>query len=99
MELPLDSNGQKRKLDGAVVGKFLRSLPEWQFLVNAKSEQGEYLKPYAFRDSYSLRAHRFGVSTEMLSPAMGHSIEIHSRSYRTSGFDEMMNIFSEALKS
>ena len=98
IELPLGLNGQKRKLDGAVLGKFLRSLPQWQFLVKAKSDQGEYLKPYAFRDSYSLRAHRFGVSTEMLSPAMGHSVEIHSRSYRTSGFDEMMKSFKIALE-
>ena len=41
-------------ISGANLGKTLRRLPYWQELVKQKAEQGEWLRPYSFRDTYSL---------------------------------------------
>lgn len=43
----------------------------------------EWCRPYSLRDSYSVRSHREGVPEESICDAMGHSIEVHRRSYRT----------------
>jgi hypothetical protein len=40
------------------------------------------LRPYAFRDSYSLRCHRFGVEMGAVSMAIGHSLAVYSNSNR-----------------
>ena len=43
----------------------------------------EWLRPYSLRDSYSVRSHREGIPEPSICDSMGHSIEVHRRSYRT----------------
>jgi hypothetical protein len=45
------------------------------------AEKGERAVPYSFRHSYSLRGHRRGVDAGSVALSMGHSFEVHCRSY------------------
>ncbi len=93
LELPLGKDGRTAHIDGRSIGKMLRRQPEWQMLVLEKAANGEYLKPYTFRDSYSVRGHSVGITREFLAPAMGHSEAVHDRSYRRATFETMMAAF------
>ena len=42
---------------------------------------GDRLVPYSFRHSYSLRCHQRGIDGGSAAAAMGHSYEVHCRSY------------------
>jgi len=42
---------------------------------------GERAVPYNFRHSYSLRAHLRGIDGGSVALSMGHSFEVHCRSY------------------
>ena len=44
--------------------------------------RGLWLRGYSFRDSYSLRCHRHGIEIGAVAHAMGHSVAVHSSSYR-----------------
>ena len=48
---------------------------------HAAMKPTEWCRPYSLRDSYSVRSHREGVPEESICDAMGHSIEVHRRSY------------------
>jgi integrase len=37
--------------------------------------------PYSFRHSYSLRGHQLGIDAGSVALTMGHSYEVHCRSY------------------
>ena len=43
--------------------------------------EGKRAIPYSFRHSYSLRGHRLGIDPEAMAHSMGHSLEVHLRSY------------------
>ena len=43
--------------------------------------QDERLTCYSFRHSYSVRGHQRGIDNGSMALAMGHSIEVHCRSY------------------
>ena len=58
-------------VDGKSFGQWLRRQPEWKALQQRYAAQGEHLKPYAFRDSFSVRCTR---RKEALFPgSAGHS--------------------------
>jgi integrase len=82
LELPRSADGGLASLNGHYVEKFLARQPEWRQLREQCEARGEWLRPYAFRDSYSLRCHRFGVEVGAVAMAMGHSLAVHSSSYR-----------------
>jgi hypothetical protein len=82
LELPLGADGKPRELNGHYVEQFLRRQPEWQELLKHSEEASEWLRVYTFRDSYSLRAHRYGVEVGAVAASMGHSVAVHSSSYR-----------------
>lgn len=82
LELPRGADGGLASLNGHYVEKFLARQPEWRQLREQCEARGEWLRPYAFRDSYSLRCHRFGVEVGAVAMAMGHSLAVHSSSYR-----------------
>jgi hypothetical protein len=82
LELPLGADGKPRELNGHYVEQFLRRQPEWQELLKHSEEASEWLRVYTFRDSYSLRAHRYGVEVGAVAASMGHSVAVHSCSYR-----------------
>ena len=42
---------------------------------------GWRVPPYSLRHSYSFRGHHRGIDNGSMALAMGHSIEVHCRSY------------------
>lgn len=97
LKLPIASDGNPMEITGANLGKTLRRLPYWQELVKQKAEQGEWLRPYSFRDTYSLVCESMQVHKADLCAAMGHSEEVHNRSYRTTSFRTMRDSFKQAF--
>ena len=82
LDLPLGADGRPRELNGHYVEAFLRRQPEWVELRDRCEARGEWLRSYTFRDSYSLRCHRYGVEVGAVAASMGHSVAVHSSSYR-----------------
>ena len=95
--LPTGREGDVRKLSGSSVNTYIhrksRSTGQpagavqiyWAELVKqyANQKPSEWLRPYSFRDTYSIRCHREGVAVASICDAMGHSEAVHKRSYRT----------------
>ena len=81
---------------GKSLGAMLRHLPYWQQLMSAYEARGEWLRPYSFRDTFSVRAHSFNISDTNIAQAMGHTVEVHHRSYRTSEWKAIKSAFAEA---
>ena len=81
-------------LSGKTLGAYLRRLPYWQQLVADYEARGEWLRPYSFRDTFSVRAHGYGIEDTMIAAALGHSIEVHRRSYRTSEWRSIRKAFA-----
>ena len=81
---------------GAALSQYLRRLPLWKQWRQDSTDNNEVLKPYAFRDSYSLRGHLRGVSASQMSAAMGHSLATHSAHYVYADQDSTAQAF-EAL--
>ena len=97
LELPVGNEGQTRLLNGHYVEQFLKHQPEWQELKAKASARGEWLRPYTFRDSYSLRCHRYGIEVGAVAMAMGHSLAVHSSSYRWASHATTSDAFAKAL--
>lgn len=95
--LPRGNDGQTRVLNGHYVEQFLRIQPEWIELKAHATTRGEWLRPYTFRDSYSLRCHRYEVEAGSIARAMGHSLAVHSSSYRWSSDDNTAAAFAKAM--
>ena len=97
LQLPTGRDGDVRKLSGSAVNCYIhrksRSTGQpagavqiyWAELVKqyANQKPSEWLRPYSFRDTYSIRCHREGVPVASICDAMGHSEAVHMRSYRT----------------
>ncbi len=67
--------------DASSVKTFLMRQPEWLRLQKVCEERGEWLRPYSFRNAYSLRAHRLGHRNDVICMAMGHSLSTHESNY------------------
>ena len=83
-------------VSGKTLGAYLRRLPYWQDLVKEYQARGEWLRPYSFRDTFSVRAHSFNISDTNIAQAMGHTVEIHHRSYRTSEWKAVRSASAQA---
>ena len=83
-------------VSGKTLGNILRRLPYWQQLVAEYEARGEWLRPYSFRDTFSFRAHGHGIKDTMIAAALGHSIEVHYRSYQTSEWSSVRKAFAQA---
>ena len=83
-------------VSGKTLGNILRRMPYWQQLVAEYEARGEWLRPYSFRDTFSVRAHGHGIEDTMIAAALGHSIEVHHRSYRTSEWRSVRSAFAKA---
>ena len=90
--------GQPRVLNGHYIEKFLKRQIEWIELKAKCTERGEWLRPYSFRDSYSLRCHRQKIEVGAVADAMGHNLEVHARSYRWASTATTAAAFAEAIK-
>ena len=60
---------------------YLNRQKAWVQLKTVMAAAGERLIPYSFRHSYSLRCHQRGIDGGSAAAAMGHSYEVHCRSY------------------
>ena len=67
--------------DKYAVRTFLERQPFWHELKAKYDKMGEWLRPYSFRNSYSLRAHRIGHRNDVICIAMGHSLSTHESNY------------------
>jgi hypothetical protein len=81
---------------GKNLGTILPHLPYWQQLTIVYEARGEWLRPYSFRDMFSVRAHSFNISDTNIAQAMGQTVEVHHRSYRTSEWKAVRSAFAEA---
>ena len=75
-QLPMPPLGDKY-----AVKTFLDRQKVWTELREKYEECGEWLRPYSFRNSYSLRAHRIGHRNDVICMAMGHSLSSHETNY------------------
>jgi integrase len=87
-------------MGGACVGEsfntYLNRQPAWKELKGQLVAQGQRLVPYSFRHSYSLRGHRLGIPTGAIADSMGHSIEVHCRSYTWASTTSTTEAFTRA---
>ena len=81
---------------GKTLGAVLRRLPYWQQLIAEYEARGEWLRPYSLRDTFSVRAHGIVKDDTLIAAAMGHTVEVHHRSYRTSEWRSVREAFAEA---
>jgi len=66
---------------GDGLGTYLKRQGAWSELRDEMATTGERLVPYSLRHSYSLRGHRLGIDAGSMARSMGHSYEVHCRSY------------------
>ena len=78
IQLPPLRNGNGA---GDSFGTYLNRQQGWQTLRASLAADGRRLVPYSFRHTYSLRGHRLGIDPGAMAHSMGHSLEVHLRSY------------------
>ncbi len=66
---------------GDAIATYLNRQHGWQSLKALMAEMDERAVPYSFRHSYSLRGHVRGIDAGSVALSMGHSFEVHCRSY------------------
>ena len=97
LDLPKGRDGELRKFDGRAVLRYLGDMPEWKALEEQCTTRGEWLRPYVFRDSYSLRAHQQGIEVGSVALSMGHSVAVHSSNYRWASEENTAAAFAAAF--
>ena len=60
---------------------YLNRREGWRSLRAQVEANGQRLSCYSFRHSYSVRGHQRGIDSGNMALTMGHSIEVHCRSY------------------
>jgi integrase len=78
IDLPPLSSGNGA---GDAIATYLNRQPGWRSLRAEMAAKGERAVPYSFRHSYSLRGHQRGIDAGSVALSMGHSFEVHCRSY------------------
>ncbi|MEB3302593.1 MAG: site-specific integrase [Cyanobacteriota bacterium] len=66
---------------GDSFGTYLGRQKAWLELRDQLAMEQRRLVPYSFRHTYSLRGHRRGIDAGAMAHSMGHSLEVHLRSY------------------
>lgn len=66
---------------GDSFGTYLGRQKAWLELRDQLALEQRRLVPYSFRHTYSLRGHRRGIDAGAMAHSMGHSLEVHLRSY------------------
>lgn len=67
--------------DKFALQQFLKRQEAWVELKGRLEKQGFQLQAKRFRDAYSLRAHKVGITAESVAESMGHSYDTHIRHY------------------
>lgn len=81
---------------GEAFNTYLKRQHAWTALKAQLAAEGQRLVPYSFRHSYSLRGHRLGIPTGAIADSMGHSIEVHCRSYAWASATSTAEAFARA---
>ncbi|MEB3353380.1 MAG: site-specific integrase [Cyanobacteriota bacterium] len=63
------------------IATYLNRREGWRSLRAQLEGNGQRLSCYSFRHGYSVRGHQRGIDNGSMALAMGHSIEVHCRSY------------------
>ena len=74
---PLNREGD----GGQALNQYLRRRKVWMMLRDDAQHQGEQLTPYSFRYRYAKGMHSANVPIANICEAMGHTIEVHLKSY------------------
>ena len=83
-------------VSGKTLGAVLRRLPYWQQLMAEYEARGEWLRPYSLRDTFSVQAYGIVKDDKLIAAGMGHSVEVHHRSYRTTEWRTVRTAFTQA---
>ena len=78
IELPPLSSGNS---PADCIKTYLNRQHAWKSLRELMAANAQRAVPYSFRHSYSLRGHQRGIDSGSMAQAMGHSLEVHCRSY------------------
>ena len=91
IEWNLINRGKKKEIElpslnsgnGAAdaIATYLNRRDGWKTLKAEAEAVGERVSCYSLRHSYSVRGHQRGIDNGSMALAMGHSIEVHCRSY------------------
>lgn len=95
LELPPLGSGNPGPSDA--INTYLARQACWQQLRSRLEDRGERAVPYSFRHSYSLRGHRLGIDAGSVALSMGHSLEVHLRSYPWASGQGAAAAFARAL--
>ena len=82
---------------GAAVAQYVKRLRVWKELAKTFDEQGKWLRPYSFRNTYSVRGHLRGIPGASMALAMGHSDKTHSAHYVTASEESTAELFERLL--
>ena len=74
---PLNREGD----GGQAMNQYLRRRNVWMSLREEAVHQGEQLTPYSFRHRYAKQSHAARLAVAEIAEAMGHTIEVHLKSY------------------
>ena len=74
---PLNRDGD----GGQAINQYLRRRKVWMSLRDEAEHLGEQLTPYSFRHRYAKGMHAANIPIANISEAMGHTIEVHLKSY------------------
>ena len=74
---PLNREGD----GGQALNQYLRRRTVWMTLKAEAEHQGEQLTPYSFRHRHAKGMHAANIPIANISEAMGHTIEVHLKSY------------------
>ena len=74
---PLNREGD----GGQALNQYLRRRKVWMALRGEAERLGEQLTPYSFRHRYAKQMHAANVPIANISEAMGHTIDVHLKSY------------------
>lgn len=82
---------------GEAISQYLRRLRLWREMSHAFETKSKRLRPYSFRNSYSVRAHLRGLPGASVAMAMGHSELTHSSHYVTATTETTAQVFDRIL--
>jgi len=80
------------------IGTYLKRQRCWMELRERMAARGERAVPYSFRHGYSLRGHQLGIDPGSMALSMGHSLEVHLRSYPWASGQGAAAAFARALE-
>jgi integrase len=84
---------------GDCVATYLSRQTAWRSLRAEMLElESRRLVPYSFRHSYSLRGHQRNIDPGAMAQSMGHSLEVHLRSYPWASARNTSQAFDRALE-